>query len=121
MESLIPEPPMRALCRMEEIPDGQGKGFPAAPGGFTGLVVVRRGDQVWGYTNSCPHIGTPLDWTPDRFMSSDGQYLICATHGAAFSVETGKCLRGPCVGDSLESVVTEVREGVIYVPHDAGL
>ncbi len=120
METLIPAQ-WRALCRIEEIPDGQGKGFAAAPGGFTGLVAVRQGQAVHVYVNSCPHIGTPLDWTPDRFMSADGQFIICATHGAAFSITTGECLRGPCRGDFLEAVVTEIKDGIIYVPKDAGL
>ncbi len=120
METLIPDE-LRALCRIDDIPDGQGKGFAAAPGGFTGLVAVRQGDRVHVYVNSCPHIGTPLDWTPDRFMSSDGQFIICATHGAAFAITTGECLRGPCRGDFLEPVVTEIKDGIIYVPKDAGI
>ncbi len=54
----------RMLCRIDEIPDGTSKGFPPPPGGFTGLFAVRQGDAVFVYVNSCPHIGTPLDWTP---------------------------------------------------------
>jgi nitrite reductase/ring-hydroxylating ferredoxin subunit len=83
METLIPEE-ARALCRVDEIADGGTRGFPPAPGGFSGLVAWRSGDLVRVYVNSCPHIGTPLDWLPDRFMSKDGKYIICATHGAAF-------------------------------------
>jgi len=111
----------RALCRVEEIPDGGSKGFPAAPGGFTGLMAIRRGDAVHVYVNACPHVGTPLDWVPGRFLSLDGQHIICATHGAEFTIDTGLCVRGPCRGDSLEPVVAEIRDGTIYVPADAGL
>jgi nitrite reductase/ring-hydroxylating ferredoxin subunit len=120
METLIPAE-ARALCRVEEIDDGGTKGFPAAPGGFNGLVAYRKGDAIHVYVNSCPHIGTPLDWMPDRFMSRDGKYIICATHGAAFAPNTGECLLGPCKGDYLVAVKTEIRDGVIYVPNDAGL
>ena len=35
----------RALCRIDEIPDGAAKGFPPAPGGFTGLFAVRQGER----------------------------------------------------------------------------
>ena len=94
----------RALCRIDEIPDGGSKGFPP-PGGFTGLFAVRQGDAVYVYVNSCPHIGTPLDWMPDRFLSADGSLIICATHGAEFRIADGECLRGPCFGDRLERVV----------------
>ena len=58
---------------LDEIPDGGSKGFPPPPGGFTGLFAVRQGDAVHVYVNSCPHIGTPLDWMPDRFLSADGE------------------------------------------------
>ena len=120
METLIPTE-TRVLCRVEEIADGSARGFPPAPGGFNGLVAWRRGGTVRVYVNSCPHIGTPLDWLPDQFMSRDGQYLICATHGAAFAPATGECLLGPCQGDYLDTVRTEIRDGVIHVPADAGL
>ena len=120
MESLIHHE-ARALCRVDEIADGDAKGFPPAPGGFSGLVAWRQGDQVRVYVNSCPHIGTPLNWAPDRFLTSDGGRIICATHGAAFAPTTGECLLGPCKGDYLDAVKTEIRDGVIYVPGDAGL
>jgi nitrite reductase/ring-hydroxylating ferredoxin subunit len=120
METLIPAE-ARALCRMDEIVDGTTKGFPPAPGGFSGLIAYRTGDAVSVYVNSCPHIGTPLDWLPDQFMSRDGKYIICATHGAAFAPTTGECLLGPCKGDYLDTVKTEIRDGVIYVPNNAGL
>ena len=68
----------RALCRIDEIPDGASKGFPPSPGGFTGLFAVRQGDAVHVYVNACPHIGTPLDWLPDRFLSARRQpYHLC--------------------------------------------
>jgi nitrite reductase/ring-hydroxylating ferredoxin subunit len=120
MASLI-EPEPRALCQVQDIPDGGAKGFPPAPGGFTGLMAVRQGNAVYVYVNSCPHIGTPLDWTPDRFMSADGKHIICATHGAEFSIANGECTRGPCRGDFLEAVTIHIDNGMIYVPHDAGL
>jgi len=120
MEALIPRPP-RLLCRMEDIPDGGARGFPPAPGGFTGLFAVRQGANVRIYVNSCPHLGTPLDWVPDRFLSADGSRIVCATHGAEFAIADGTCLRGPCSGDRLERVVAELRDGAVLVPDDAGL
>ena len=120
MEELIPRR-QRALCRLEEIADGASKGFPPLPGGFTGLFAVRQGDAVRVYVNACPHIGTPLDWTKDRFLSADGSFIVCATHGAEFRISDGECTYGPCFGDRLEPVAMEIRDGTIYVPEDAGL
>lgn len=120
METLIPAE-ARALCHVDEILDGQARGFPPAPGGFNGLVAWRAGADVRVFVNACPHIGTPLDWMPDKFMDKGGKHLICATHGAAFVPLTGECILGPCKGDYLETVATEIKDGVIYVASDAGL
>jgi len=120
MAGLIP-PRLRALCRLDDLPDGTTQSFPPAPGGFTGLFAVRQGDVVFVYVNSCPHIGTPLDWVPGRFLSADGSRIVCATHGAEFRITDGECLRGPCFGDRLESVAARIEDGTIYVPEDAGL
>lgn len=111
----------RALCRLDELPDGAARGFGPGPGGFTGLFAVRRGEQVFVYVNSCPHIGVPLDWAPDRFLSTDGSRIVCSTHGAEFTIETGLCTHGPCLGDRLEGVMIEIKDGVLLVPEDAGL
>jgi nitrite reductase/ring-hydroxylating ferredoxin subunit len=111
----------RALCRVEDIRDGGAKGFGPPEGGFTGLFAVRRGEEVYVYVNSCPHIGVPLDWVPDRFLTADGGRIVCATHGAEFNIADGLCLRGPCFGDRLEAVMIQVKDGVILVPEDAGL
>jgi nitrite reductase/ring-hydroxylating ferredoxin subunit len=115
------EPRYRALCRVDDIPDGASMGFPPAPGGFTGLFAVRQGAAVHVYVNACPHIGTPLDWTPGRFLSVDGSRIVCATHGAEFRITDGECLRGPCYGDRLEPVMIQIKDGTIYVPVEAGL
>lgn len=112
---------LRTLCRVDDIPDGGTRGFGPAPGGFTGLFAVRRGARVFVYVNSCPHIGTPLDWAPDRFLSADGTRIVCATHGAEFRIEDGVCTGGPCLGDRLETIMIQVRDGNILVPSDAGL
>jgi nitrite reductase/ring-hydroxylating ferredoxin subunit len=120
MEDLIP-PKMRALCRLDELPEGTSKGFPPAGGGFAGLFAVRHADSLHVYVNSCPHLGVSLDWTPDRFLSPDASRIVCATHGAEFRIADGVCLRGPCLGDRLEPVKIEIHDGTLLVPADAGL
>jgi len=110
----------RPLCNFADLPDGSSTSFPPAPGSFTGLFAVRQGDAVFVYVNSCPHIGTPLDWVPGRFLSADGSRIICATHGAEFRIADGECLRGPCFGDRLEAVMIQIKNGVVFVPQVAG-
>jgi nitrite reductase/ring-hydroxylating ferredoxin subunit len=112
---------LRSLGRVDDIPEGGCKGYDPAPGGFTGLFAVRRDGAVRVYVNSCPHIGAPLDWAPGRFLSADGERIICAIHGAEFRPEDGHCISGPCLGDRLEAVMIQIKDGVLLVPEDAGL
>lgn len=110
----------RLLCRLDEIPDGEGRGFELAAdeaeslaGGIRDVFVVRRGRCVYGYVNSCPHTGTPLDLIEDQFMTRDKARILCATHGAEFIVEDGSCVGGPCQGDRLQPLVVALRDGEV--------
>ncbi len=73
------------------------------------------------YVNSCPHLGVPLDWAPNRFLSGDGGLIVCSTHGAVFRIEDGVCLHGPCHDDRLEPVTVHINDGTLFVAGDAGL
>ena len=105
-------PPAKAgqvLCRLAEIDDGAGKGFVLGAGlDQLDVMVLRAGEKVYGYVNSCPHVGTPLDWAEDEFMSEDGGHIMCHTHGALFRVEDGYCIAGPCAGDHLTPLALEI-------------
>ena len=63
--------------------------------------VIRFDGVVHAYVNSCPHMGTELDWQPGQFFDESGLYLICATHGAVFAPDSGYCGGGPCRGQTL--------------------
>jgi nitrite reductase/ring-hydroxylating ferredoxin subunit len=105
----------RALCRLDDIPDGGAKGFDPSPGRFTGLFAVRRGGAVWVYLNSCPHLGVSLDIAPDRFLDARRQHIQCSTHGALFRIEDGFCLKGPCAGERLTPIAARIDGGVVLV------
>lgn len=110
------ETPRRVLCRSGDIAEAAGKGFVLGEGRRRREVfVVRKEGRIFGYVNSCPHAGTPLDWMPDRFFTNDGRFLICATHGALFEVEDGMCLRGPCRGLALDPVAVAEESGEIWL------
>ncbi len=61
------------------------------------------------------HVGHPLNWAPDSFLTRDRSAIICASHGALYEIETGLCFAGPCTGRSLRTVGVEVRDGIVYV------
>lgn len=105
------------LCRLEEIPDGGSKGFDLGPKSDPReIFVVREGRRLHAYVNSCPHLGTPLEFTPDQFLSHDGGHILCSTHGALFEIDDGTCIAGPCMGDSLQPLPVELDdEGRVLV------
>jgi nitrite reductase/ring-hydroxylating ferredoxin subunit len=93
-------------CREFKIGDGD---WP-----FRGFVV-RQGDAIFAYQNFCAHVGHPLNWRPDCFLTKDKSAIICASHGALYDIASGGCIAGPCKGKSLRIVEVSVRDGVIYV------
>ena len=104
------------VCRLDEIPDGGSRGFTVETArGTRDIFIVRRGEAVFAYENSCPHVGTPLDWVPDQFLSADRSHIVCATHGAQFRIEDGMCFSGPCHGVPLPPIAVEVAEGMIVL------
>ncbi len=108
------------LCDLIDIVDGGSDGFVIdTVDGRCGLMVIRQGNQAVSYINSCPHIGTPLEILPGRFLDGSGKYILCTTHGALFQIDDGLCIAGPCVDACLTSVDIEVRDGGVYVDSQA--
>jgi nitrite reductase/ring-hydroxylating ferredoxin subunit len=51
------------------------------------------------------------------FFDGDQEYLICSTHGALYSPETGKCISGRCNGNGLKPLnVVEENSRITLVP-----
>ena len=84
-------------------PEGISAAEPVVDGEPQSLVVRRDGDRVLAWLNVCPHAGRRLDWAPGRFLLDKG-HLVCAAHGASFELEHGRCISGPCRGQSLVPV-----------------
>ena len=108
------------LCRLDEIAEPGGRGFQVDRSGeLRAIFVVRHGGRVVAYENSCPHLGSPLDWVPDRFLDHAKRYILCATHGAVFRISDGYCLGGPCAGKHLKRVPIRIDQGSIYLGRGA--
>lgn len=106
------------LCALDTIADGTGKEVVVGDDETTWpfrMFVVRRGDDVWGYVNTCPHQHIPLNYFPDRFVSADEQFIMCANHGALFGFDDGYCVSGPCAGESLQRVPVKIRDDLVVV------
>jgi len=105
------------LCALGDIEDNGSAAFVAEFGGRKqGFIAIRHGAKAYVYLNSCPHIGTPLDFTPGRFLTPGKDYILCSTHGALFRIETGDCVSGPCPEQKLTAVSIEVLDGEIFLP-----
>ena len=99
----------RVLCSLADLEATGGRGFTVGQGdwplhGF----VVKTANGVAAYVNTCPHAGHPLDLRPNRFLTPDRNLILCASHGAVFTRDTGLCIAGPCPGRSLTPVPIEV-------------
>jgi nitrite reductase/ring-hydroxylating ferredoxin subunit len=108
-------PPGSHLCALNDLTDPGSKGFLFRDGEalFLGFLV-RRGDGVVGYVDRCPHAGMPLAMVENRYLTREGDLILCASHGALFRLEDGVCIGGPCAGQALRGwAVTVVGAEVV--------
>ena len=103
------------LCGLDEIADPGARGFRFREDRalFAGFLV-RQGMVVSGYVDSCPHNGWPLAIMDDRYLTADGNRIICAAHGAVFRPSDGLCVAGPCEGEGLSIWPVAVRGGEVF-------
>ena len=106
----------KVVGRFDEIADRSCMEFSIGEGDwpFKGFVV-RVGDRIFAYQNHCAHVGHPLNWTPDNFLTAEKDKIVCASHGALYEIETGTCAGGPCRGRALRRVECEIRDGLVVV------
>lgn len=102
------------LCRLDEIADPGAKDFRFRDDDrlFAGFVV-RRGDRVFGYVDSCPHNGWPLGGPTGRLLTREHDLILCSGHGALFRIDDGVCTSGPCAGQRLGAWAVAVVDGAV--------
>jgi len=109
------------ICISSDVVErGKGVRFPVTVFGEMGTAfVVRYSKNLYAYLNRCAHIPIELDWTEGEFFDSTGLYLMCATHGAIYSPDTGYCAGGPCRGGRLRPIVVfEENNQVFWQPDE---
>jgi nitrite reductase/ring-hydroxylating ferredoxin subunit len=92
------------LCRLDELVEGLARGFDPLGMGKDSVFALRHDGEVRVYRNSCPHLEVRLEYRKDRFLSVDGRQIVCYAHGARFLPESGLCVYGPCLGESLSAL-----------------
>ena len=104
------------LCMVEDVPESQGREFVfGVDGSPFCMFMIRKGETIRGYVNSCPHIGTPLDIKAGEFLNQNRSHILCTTHGALFRIEDGYCISGPCVGSNLMALHAVMEKGEVFV------
>jgi len=91
------------ICPADAVAEGDsGVRFAVqSAGGVLPAFVIRYQGEFYAYVNRCAHQAVPLDWNEGGFFSSDGHFLMCATHGARYHPATGACAGGRCNGRGL--------------------
>ena len=107
----------RLICASEDLVEG-GRGVRFAldrHGVAEPAFVVRYRGKVHAYLNRCAHVPVEMDWQQGEFFDHSGLYLICATHGALYAPDSGRCLTGRCNGKGLVAVSVIERDGQVLL------
>jgi nitrite reductase/ring-hydroxylating ferredoxin subunit len=97
--------PVLGLDRLNEL---DSRAIPLPDG--TGAFVVKHHGVLHAYANRCPHWGVDLDFGFGDFVDRRVGRVFCRNHAAEFEPDTGRCVRGPCIGKYLDRIAL-VSEG----------
>jgi nitrite reductase/ring-hydroxylating ferredoxin subunit len=96
------EPQRRVVARVGEIEPGRTKKFLFTVNGreVEAFLLNFRG-ELHAYINRCCHVPMAMDWVENQFFTEEGDYILCATHGACYLPDSGECVAGPPFGKFL--------------------
>lgn len=101
--------PGTVLGPLEEIADGDAKEYVFGKGKAAfSMFVVRKGGEIFGYLNICPHYSSPLNYRAGQFLSEDRSRIRCTMHFAEFRIEDGYGVSGAAEKCWLDAVPVEV-------------
>ena len=106
---MTPDDGWQALCSSGALANG-ARAVPfdvQYAGQSTRAFAVRFEGKPHAYLNRCTHVAMELDWQPNQVFDASGQWLLCATHGAAYAPATGECAGGPCRGGLVKIALVE--------------
>lgn len=114
------------LCHVDDVAEGQARGFGPLEGSKRKVIVLRRNGVLHAWLDACPHYstGTPMAWKTDAYLNGERTHLTCHSHNALFEMDTGECILGPCLGQSLTRIEIAVgEEGGVFVvgPREGGV
>lgn len=110
----------RLICASSEVEEkGRGVRFAVRRHGAPDELpafLIRFDGKTHAYLNQCAHTPIELDWNAGEFFDDSRLYLICATHGALYAPEDGRCLGGRCRGHGgLRTLQVRETDNAIYL------
>ena len=104
------------LCRIDQLADPGTQNVVLGSGEEElDIIIVQTKGERHAYINCCPHQSIPLETFPNRFLTEDKKYFVCSGHGARFALDTGACVSGPCLGQSLDRLQISEQDGAVYL------
>jgi nitrite reductase/ring-hydroxylating ferredoxin subunit len=105
----------QAICKASDVSEiGREFRVTGEDGPFYLMIFIHQ-KRLVAYRNVCPHQQLSLNWAPDRFLIADDGLLVCAHHGAAFDLQSGECVQGPCKGSYLQAVSIRVSADEVWL------
>lgn len=103
---------MIKLCAYTDIDEASSRGFNI---NGKSLFAIKKDGEIFVYENLCPHLNIALEFAPNQFLDNEQAFIVCSNHGALFEIETGNCISGPCINQSLTPLPFEVKENMIFL------
>jgi nitrite reductase/ring-hydroxylating ferredoxin subunit len=104
------------ICDLEDLTEFSCKEFRLnLSTGQEDAFFVYVNKCCYAYLNHCPHTGASLNWQDEVFLSFDHAFIQCSLHGALFEIASGKCVRGPCLGQNLKPLEVLIDNGAVYI------
>jgi nitrite reductase/ring-hydroxylating ferredoxin subunit len=109
--------PGTVLGPLTEIDEATGREYVFGRGKSAfAMFAVRRGTEVWGYLNLCPHFSLPLNHRAGQFLNEAATRIRCTMHFAEFRIEDGFCLSGAAEACFLDPVpLTVDANGIVSI------
>ena len=101
-----------SLGKIEDIPPGTAREYTVQQ---KAIFIINKNGLLHAFENNCPHLGIPLNWQENQFLDYDGELIQCASHGALFTIDTGMCVSGPCLGSNLRQYPIDIDKGEIKI------
>jgi len=93
---------LRKLCAVADVDPRKGRIISLDD--HDDILLVRQNDNVYAYSNRCPHANAHLNMNGERIIALDEYHILCTVHGAQFNPVNGKCVLGPCKGQHLSAL-----------------